>query len=254
MISIVLNGRLGNQMFQYSICRIVAEKNNFNFYIPEKGSKSTEGVHLKNYFPNLDMGIKDGEIMNSYTEDHTIQKFNDEIFNVPDFTEISGFFQSPLYFSGYEEKIRSWFEIEIDEKTKSILDQYNPKDYCYVHIRGLDYKNHEHWFLEKDYYVKSMEYIKSIKSDISFIFITDDPGEPLKWFPNIKYMKNDMMVDFNLLLHSKYLIIPNSTFSWWPAFLDPKKIVIAPNNWLNYNKPELGFYPVDIKTTNFKYI
>ena len=33
-----------------------------------------------------------------------------------------------------------------------------------------------------------------------------------------------------------------------------KEKVIAPNNWLNYNKPELGFYPIDIKTDGFIYI
>jgi hypothetical protein len=59
MISVKLKGRLGNQIFQYSVCRMVAYKNNFNFYIPEKGEPSTEGIHIKNFFDNLDTGIED---------------------------------------------------------------------------------------------------------------------------------------------------------------------------------------------------
>jgi len=254
MISISLNGRLGNQMFQYSVCRTVAEKNNFKFYIPEIGSPSTEGTHLKNFFPNLDMGIKDGNIIYRFNEDHTVQNFNNHIFNIKNFTEIWGFYQSPMYFSGYEDKIRSWFNLEINNQTKIILEKYDPSKYCYIHIRGTDYKHHNHWFLNKDYYIKSMDYIKSINNEISFVIITDDPDMCLEWFPNIECMKNEMMIDFNLFLHSKYLIISNSTFSWWAAWLNPEKVVVAPNNWLNYNKPELGFYPVDIKTKEFKYI
>lgn len=254
MISVLLSGRLGNQMFQYAICRIVAEKNNYNFYIPEKGTPSTEGVHIKNYFPNLEMGIKDGEIKHKFVEDHSIQTFNEKIFSVEDFTLIGGFYQSPKYFSGYEKKIQEWFNPGMDEETEKILKEYNPSKYCYIHVRGSDYKNHGHWFLGKEYYDKAMEYMKSIKKDLSFIFITDDVEEPSKWYTDIKCMKNDMMTDFRLFYHSKYLIIPSSTFSWWPGFLDPKKVVVAPNNWLNHNKPELGFYPVDIKTKEFKYI
>ena len=63
-----------------------------------------------------------------------------------------------------------------------------------------------------------------------------------------------MMVDFEILYKSKINIIPNSTFSWWASWLDNKEMVVAPNNWWNYNKPELGFYPVDIKTEEFIYV
>lgn len=254
MISVLLNGRLGNQMFQYAICRIVAEKNKYNFYIPEKGSDSTEGVHIKNYFPKLELGKKDGEIKHRFVEDHSIQTFDRSIFEIEDFTEIWGFYQSPKYFENYEKKIRKWFNPGLTEETKKILTKYNPSKYCFIHVRGSDYKNHGHWFLGKDYYDKAMNFMRSKKKDISFVFITDDIKEPSKWYPDIDCMQNNMMIDFELFYHSKYLIIPSSTFSWWPAWLNPKKIVVAPNNWLNYNKPELGFYPVDIKTKEFEYI
>lgn len=53
MISISLKGRLGNQIFQYTICRLVAHINSYNFYIPEVGEPSTEGIHVKNFFDIL---------------------------------------------------------------------------------------------------------------------------------------------------------------------------------------------------------
>ena len=254
MISIFLNGRMGNQMFQYAVCRIVAHKNGYNFYIPENGEPSTEGIHIKNIFKNLDLGVFDGNIKSSFSEDHTIQKFNSNIFNISDYTILWGFYQSPKYFDGNEDLVRSWFNIELNEKAKEILNKYPVDNYCYIHLRGTDYKNHSHWFLDKNYYLKAIDRLKEINPNISFLIITDDMEESKKLFPNIDCISNDIVTDFLVLLNSEHIIISNSTFSWWSAWLKHKKTIIAPNNWLNYNKSELGFLPIDIKTTEFQYI
>jgi hypothetical protein len=254
MISISLKGRLGNQIFQYVICRLIALRNNYNFCIEETGEPSTEGVHIKNFFENLDLGQKDGDIKYIFNEDYNIQKYNPKLFELPDYTKISGFFQSPKYYENYEKIIKDWFTLTISDKAKYYLNKYNPKDFCYIHLRGTDYKTHNHWFLNKDYYEKGIQYIKTLKKDIKFLIITDDPKEANKLFPNIEILSEDMKTDFVLLLNSKYIIISNSSFSWWAAWLKGKEITIAPNNWLNYNKPELGFYPIDIKTPDFIYL
>jgi hypothetical protein len=255
MISVNLKGRLGNQIFQYSVCRIVAYKNNFNFHIPEIGEPSTEGIHIKNFFDNLNMGVEDGPIRHFIYDDINSQKFNPNIFNTPDYTKLDGFFQCPLYFDGYENIVRSWFNLTLNDSAKSILEKYNTDDFCYIHLRGSDYKWHNHWFLEKEYYQNAMNYIKEIKPNMSFLIITDDINDSKNLFPNIDCISSDdMKTDFLVLLNSKYNIISNSTFSWWSAWLKEKEIIIAPNNWLNYNKPELGFYPNDIKTKEFIYL
>jgi hypothetical protein len=62
------------------------------------------------------------------------------------------------------------------------------------------------------------------------------------------------MVDFKLMYYSKYSIISSSSLAWWSNWLSDKEITIAPNNWLNYNKPGDGFYPVDIMVDKFTYI
>jgi hypothetical protein len=125
----------------------------------------------------------------------------------------------------------------------------------FLHNFGSDYKWHNHWFLEKKYYQDSMNYVKEMIPNISFLIITDDVNDSKSLFPNIDCISSDdMKTDFLALLHSKYNIISNSTFSWWSAWLKEKEIVVAPNNWLNYNKPGLGFYPVDMKTKEFIYL
>jgi hypothetical protein len=66
MITTDLIGRMGNQMYQYALCRLIAEKNSFNFFIPPTGGASCEGHHLSKFFPNIELGVIDGGVNNKY--------------------------------------------------------------------------------------------------------------------------------------------------------------------------------------------
>ncbi len=241
------NIALGNHMFQYAICRMVAEKNGYNFFIPYPG-------HLDRCFPGIDLGISDGFIIGDYNDSHS-QFFNPEIFNVQNFTNLNGYYQTEKYFHGYEEKIRDWFKCDLDDKTKGIIEKYPIEEYCYIHLRGGDNKfGNNNWLMSKEYYLKAMDEVRKVKSDINFLIITDDLDLSKIYFPEIDCLSNDVMTDFKCLYFSKYIIIPASTFSWWPAWLTEKNIVVAPNYWLNYNKDINEWYPIDIKTEKFTYI
>jgi hypothetical protein len=253
MITIDLIGRLGNQMFQYAVCRTVAERNGYKFYIPQ--DKNNHGQNISNYF-SIDMGINVGNIQHRFGEDHTKQQFNPQIFNIPDNTSIWGFYQTDKYFISNQENVKNWFKIEMNDSTKAILDKYPTSEYCYIHFRGTDYRNWDSGtrFLPKKYFEDAMAAVTSINVNIKFIVVTDDIDGGKEYFPGCEIISNDMMVDFSLLYYSKYCIITNSTFSWWAAWLSDKDITVAPNNWLNYQMPHLGFYPVDIRVEKFKYV
>jgi hypothetical protein len=254
MISIELNGRLGNQMFQYSVCRIAAEKNGYNFYISRE--PNAHGQNISDYF-NLDMGINDGShLVFRYSENTHTQTYNPDVFNIADNTIIHGFYQTDKYFSGYEDKIKKWFSIETDHKTDVILSEFPIEDYCYLHFRGTDYKNWDDGkkFLPKKYFDDAIKKIREHKDDIKVLIITDDPVLANEIFPGERIISNDLMTDFKLLYYSKYCIIPNSSFSWWASWLSDKYLTIAPYCWLNYNYQDLGFYPADIESDKFIYI
>lgn len=239
------NIALGNHMFQYAVCRIIADKKSCNFYIPHS-------TYISQCFENLDLGKKDGEIIHSYKE-NTEQIYDPDIFHVSDFTNLVGFFQTEKYLLGYEDKVKKWFFPKLDDKTKDILNKYPTSEYCYIHLRGGDYTTNG-LVLPNEYFLRAVQRVKEMKSDISFVVITDDINLSKLYFPEFEVVSNDVITDFKCLYFSEFSIISNSSFSWWSSWLTDKKIVIAPNNWLYYNRPNQGFHPKDIKTEKFIFI
>jgi hypothetical protein len=239
------NIALGNHMFQYVVCRIVAEKNSYNFYIPHKS-------FISQCFENIDLGEKNGEILHNYIESAD-QTYDPNIFSVSDFTNLVGYFQTEKYFLDYEDDVKMWFKPTLDSKTKSIIDKYPISKYCYIHLRGGDYRINGS-LLPKEYFDRAIEKVKEIKSDLSFVVVTDDLELSKSYFPNFDAISNEVITDFKTLYFSNFSIISNSSFSWWSCWLTDKEITIAPNNWLYYNNPAKDIHPKDIKTNKFIFI
>jgi hypothetical protein len=273
MISIYLNGRLGNQLFQYTFCRISALKNKCNFFIPSNKTESIEFYSQCNnkLFSNLfmseetnphywvgdklfdvDLGVNDNIINRIVSEKDINCMIKYEQINNGDL--IKGYCQFEDILIGYEDLIKNeWFKIKpnILESSLGITNTYNVNDYCIIHFRGGDYKTIDMFYLPKTYY----DYAKSkMPKNIKYLIITDDIVEAKKFFPDDKIISNTMEIDFCLLTLYKYIIISNSTFSWWGSWLNNNNpIVIAPNRWFNY-KTEGDFFPIGMKSNKFYYI
>lgn len=253
MISVELKGRFGNHLFQYALCRIVAEKNNYNFCIPNGdflGVNSVYGGWLGRKLFKCSHGLKYERQSNSFNEGNV---FSEDVFNIPDSTHLNGYWQSPKYFKGYEEKIRKWYHIEKPES------EYINSDYCVIHLRAQDGYLRDNYVLPKLYFDTAKSYIKKINPHIKFVVVTDNLDMAKHYFSGDIIIKNDMKLDFQILLYSKYKIISNSSFSWWASWLGipNSEIIIAPDRWMNYNfnkHKEDKFYPYDIKTKEFIYL
>jgi hypothetical protein len=243
-IEVDTNVALGNHLFQYTLSRLISEKNGYNFYIPYEN-------YIVKCFKDVYLGIKDGDIIYNYIENDP--KYDENIFNISDFTNLVGYFQTEKYFEGNEDKIKSWFVVESSPEVDFLFDKYPINEYCYIHIRGGDYITNG-WNLNKDYYLRAMDVVKSKKSDIKFVIITDDVNFSNSLFPEIDILTNNVIIDFKCLYFSKYFIMSNSSFSWWCAWLSDKIISVAPKNWINYNNPGLGSHPIDIESRKFTII
>ena len=243
MIRAKLNGRLGNQLFQYAICRIVAEKNGYEYSIP----KEWQGQRL--FECSLGVDCTHEENLNIFKEGKN--KFNPEVFDVKDNTIIEGFWQSDKYLSGYEEQVKKWFR---PSKTKPIKMKDNT---CVIHLRMKDRYNRD-LKLPKEYFDKAKEIVRSkVGQSIKFLIVTDNPDGAQSYFKDDKIISGTLTEDFITIHQAKYKIISASTFSWWASWLNATEdsLIIAPNKWMHYNKINSNlFFPRDIKTDKFEYI
>jgi len=255
MISVELKGRLGNHLFQYATCRVIAEKNECDFTIPNGnfyGDKSVSGCWLGKKFFECSMGSQPYQKQkNIFSEGKNA--YNDNILSIGDGTHLDGWWQSEKYFSDYEDKIREWFYIEKPDSP------YLTEDYCIIHFRAQDGYLSENYTPSDNFFNDAKNYILDLKPNIKFVIITDNVKMAKNKFKNDIIISNDMKKDFSIILHAKYKIISNSSFSWWAAWLgtNNSKLVIAPNRWMNYNfnktKDDI-FYPSDIHSDKFKYV
>ena len=142
------------------------------------------------------------------------------------------YLQNPKYFEGYEEEIKQLFGEGI-----GYLDQVG------VHVRRAanpvnpnEPKYSENPFYvnlgNTDYYERAMAMFPGEK----FVIFSDDPQFCKERFKgeNIQVMdKGDEVEDFNILASCKHIIMANSSFSFWAAYLCPNetKKIIAPKQW-----------------------
>lgn len=244
MISAHLKGRLGNNLFQYSLVRIIAEINNYEFYIDRKAWNALAGKIF-----DVDLGLDYSNTNLIYEEqpDECNYKINNN-------TMLIGFFQCEELYKPYRDKIINWLKLR-PVNIESLLEKYNINEYCYIHFRGTDFNN-IFYCVKSDYYYEAMNKIKSIYNNIKFVVITDDLNEAYRIFKNVDVLNNDISIDFNLLYNSKFCIIPNSTFSWWSSWLSNKELVVAPKYWDLRSQNNGIWSPKGIKMTieNILYI
>lgn len=124
-----------------------------------------------------------------------------------------------------------------------------------VHVRRGDYLQSKYHVVQgKDYINKAIHVMNGIlKNPIYFVF-----SDNIQWAKeNIQanailyFIENDeesdaVVSDFNLMMQCQHHIISNSTFSWWPAWLNSNKNkqVIAPSKWfINNNNSALKILP-----------
>lgn len=257
MIQINFSGRFGNQLFEYATCRSIAERNGYHFKIGN--------INHDTQFNRLLLPYQSNYINNNisnvlYSEKLTQDMYNNndilsnEFYNIKDNTLLFGFFQREEFFDYNYKNVKKWFDVSniIDMVSyNKLYDKY--KDYCIIHLRGTDFLNIDYYINDIDnYYKKSINRIKELDIDIKFVVVTDDYNYAKKNFNNYDIISSDdYLIDFYLMNNSKYLILSNSTFSWWGAYLnDVSYKILYPFGGLSYHNDTHIFS----KCKKFEYI
>jgi hypothetical protein len=245
MISCYLQGGLGNQMFQIAATYALAKRNNdtcgFDFEkcnTPLQGYKSTK--YQQTLFRNI-TNINGFKSLKIYSE----PKFSYDFIPYSQNLLLMGYFQSELYFKDYEDEIKNlfYFEDENIKKVQEYISSINLSNLSVtvIHIRRGDYLLNPdfHPTCSKEYFDKGIDIIENS----CYIFVSDDLNWAKENFVggNFFYFESgDEILDLTLMVLADNLIISNSSFSWWGAYLNKNKTkkVIVPNTWFGVKGPK----------------
>jgi hypothetical protein len=172
---------------------------------------------------------------------------------------LDGYWQSYKYFEDIRETIIEDFSLKIglEQSHLDLLNQINSGNSVSLAVRRTDYLNPEmlrdFGICSARYYNEAISLIEEKIKEPKFFVVSDD----LDWtkaninFKNhhVVYIselrENDKIKDYqemSLMSKCKHNIIANSSFSWWPAWLNsnPDKIVIAPDIWSNNRSSKIN--------------
>jgi hypothetical protein len=270
MIITKLCGGLGNQMFQYSIGRMLALKYDaelvfdLDWYRFTPSSNTQRSFELYRYpivareasfreraccrihlMPVISkLGLRWGGYRLFREQGFN---FDDSVMSLLDATYLSGYWQSYEYFNHISDLIQSELNpLALPSlKDSIILERMRNINSVSVHIRRGDYVSQKaaaavHGICSSEYYYASLSMISCLVKNPEFFIFSDDiswakenmtfPG-PANFVDHNDF--NSAFQDLRLMASCKHNIIANSSFSWWAAWLNSndKKIVISPANW-----------------------
>ena len=272
MIRIVMLGRLGNNLFQYALGRVLAVKHGVPLAMdgswfnkagwgqveclkqlpgPAAGTvkvvrrcslgarmllKST-GKHYWEY-----RGVK------MLRENERDQSFDSSFLEAPAECMLFGYFQTPLYFTGFESQLReelSTYNLGLEKGRETLSARLRLPGSVAVHVRRTDYiDNISLELCGMDYYRHAIQRIRDNINGASFFIFSDDP----EWC-RMQFKESDMEVvmhnknqsaltDLHMMSLASHHIIANSSYSWWAAWLGekPGQKVLMPSRWFGLVK------------------
>ena len=249
MISIYLQGGLGNQLFQIFAAIAYAMQYSEKLVFPEFKADIISRPH---YWDTILKRLKDG--VDSKLKHESIPKLMEEAFHyvpLPVKTNVMliGYFQSYKYFDRHYDAIYKKLNFKMEQEL--IKNKYlTLNETISLHFRIGDYTTLQlhHNILKDDYYTSAINEIirKTKKSNWNIIYFCESKDNvPVKQrmrkikknFPSLTfYIAEDNMADWEQLLLmscSDHNIIANSAFSWWAAYLNQNasKFVCYPKIW-----------------------
>ena len=261
MISVLLQGGLGNQLFQlFTAIAYALEQKEKLVISSEKGDE----LFRPTYWTTLLKKLKDNVGKVDKKKILKEEKFHYTPLPLHQNITLVGYFQSYKYFQRHYETIYKKLNLNIEQET--IRTKYlTMNDTISLHFRIGDYTKLQlhHTILKDDYYIQAIREIikRTKKQDWNIIYFCEEKDNlPVnqrlykikKTFPDLEFHKaDDTMEDWEQLMLmscSNHHIIANSAFSWWGAYLNSSsdKIVVYPKQWFgaaNSDKSTKDLFP-----------
>lgn len=261
-----VEGRLGNQLFQYAALKSLCLHNNYVCTLPPLSTRDWHGQNclLENF--NLSCNYtEDFSILEYLYEEPQIGLFDVNFYSIPDNTSIRGFFQNVKYFEKHKKEITEELTPlpAIYSKAESIIAKYRQEyptsELVAVHIRrgdnvdvnvefgnsmfgqGINLAPDSIWGL----YLNEAKKV-FVGKDVKYLLFTggsryNDDTADLGWvkhnFDNTQHIlasTSDVLTDYSLISLCDHNILCHATsFGWWAAYINrnPNKIMVAPKDY-----------------------
>lgn len=173
----------------------------------------------------------------------------------PDLTRIAiegdayfNLYGNPIDCSGIREQLLQAFSFpKLDEKNHKIKEEIIHSNAVAIHTRVNSFQYGMGTILDRDYYKKAVNYIKSRRKEkLKYFVFSDNVNWCKENFKELGLQEKDDIIwvkgntgdnsykDMQLMTYCKYHIVPNSTFSWWGGYLSQRngKMMITPYGFL----------------------
>jgi len=251
-VVIETKGGIGNVLYQYALGFALSSKSkDVYFYnahakgdsffsvatdwglsLPYANDEVVESLRPKNKF------IRIAKRKLGFSKEYFEKKRNTydyNVFNLDD-AYISGYWHHRKYFQCVKSELIIHLR-DIVQRTVNVSD--NDRLPCVMHVRRGDFLKHSHiGFVGLDYYYNAFERLASSGYTGQVFVVSDDPDWVVE---NLQSPSHEVVVlkngnqfeDFYKLMLADRLVMANSSFSWWAAFLNLKAgLILSPRRWL----------------------
>lgn len=248
---------LGNQIFQYVYYLYLRRKypnETFYGFYPERALRGHNGLEIQKWF---DVSLPPSthasnaiakslfwinKLFWKMQKPHPLT--DTDLFRRPNALFYYGYWQDKQYFLEVGAP-RFHTDLILGEDNERLLQQINTSNSVTVHVRRGDYLSSKarHIYGDictLDYYQRAINTICEKVDNPVFFFFSDDTKYVEEKFKDVNKVivncnKDERsFFDLYLMAHCKHMIIANSTFSTWAAYLNKNNpIVVCPAKFLN---------------------
>lgn len=249
-IVVSIMGGLGHQMFQYAMylnlvkkygaesVRINTDYYNYNQSYSGYELEKVFGIKLENTV--LDSGIQVNESPAFF--------YHEDFFELPDDKNylLVGYYQHFKYILNVEKNLRKDFVFskELEKEFEEVIKDMTESNSVAIHLRRGDFQYNQTDNSPITYYKDAVEEIQKSVSDPKFFIFSDDinfakekfVNLPNKVFMSANYGENSYKDMFLMSKCKNFIIAPNSSFSYWGAWLSKNedKIALMGNGPVSY--------------------
>lgn len=272
LVVVEVLGGLGNQMFQYAAAFALARRTRARVKLDvrrvelrgmrrlelegwnapvEIASEAEISIARRDAWPRKVLRRASRSIGRPITDIYVEPSFHydEQVRTLVPPVYLHGYFQSPLYFEGYEKELRELFQLRRPlssqgERARELIQAAAVP--VAVHVRRGDFARRPatqavHGLLGREYYDHALAIVDALAGSAASIFVfSDEPDEAARMFASrprttvVQTAADTPAEDIALMSFCCHIVMANSSFSWWAAWLGdaPGKSVVAPRLWL----------------------